>query len=173
MTSEMDPVDELLAKQAITEVIYRYCRALDRMDRPLADTIWHPDGTADYGPTMFQGTGAGFLDWVWPAHTSMLGHSHQIANVLIEVDGDRAGSESYVTATLWGAFEADLLTQIVSRGRYVDRWSCRDGVWAIDHRRFVEDLTVTTPVPGAAPPDPATASARRDATDASYDVLER
>ena len=167
----MADVEALLAKQAITEVVYRYCRALDRMDRPLADTVWHADGTADYGPTMFQGTGTGFLDWVWGAHTSMLGHSHQIANVMIEVDGDRAGSESYVTATLWAEFQPGALTVIVSRGRYVDRWSRRDGVWAIDHRRFVEDFTLTQSLPDAAPPDPATGSARRDPTDPSYEVL--
>jgi len=168
-----DVNDELVAKQAITEVIYRYCRALDRMDRALADTVWHPGGTADYGPTMFQGSGAGFLDWVWPTHASMLGHSHQVANVLIEVDGDTAGSEAYVTATLWAAFTPDALTQIVSRGRYVDRWSRRDGVWAIDHRRFLDDLTTITPVPGVAAPDPGASAARRDRTDPSYDVLDR
>ena len=169
----MDATETLHAKQAITEVIYRYSRALDRMDRELALTIWHADGTADYGPTMFQGTGAGFVDWVWPAHESMLGHSHQIGNVLIEVDGDRAGSEAYVTATLWGAFEPGVLTTIVSRGRYVDSWSCRDGVWAIDHRRFAEDLTVTTAVPGGAAPGPDASPARRDRTDPSYTVLDR
>ena len=165
--------EDLVVKQAITEVIYRYCRALDRMDRPLADTIWHPGGTADYGPAMFQGTGADFLDWVWPTHATMLGHSHQIANVLIEVDGDTAGSESYVTATLWATFAPGELTQIVSRGRYVDRWSKHDGVWAIDHRRFLEDFTVMTALPGVAAPDPATTAARRDRTDPSYGVLDR
>ena len=40
-------VEELLAKQAIREVIYRYCRGLDRMDRALALSCWHPGGTAD------------------------------------------------------------------------------------------------------------------------------
>ena len=165
--------DDLVAKQAITEVIYRYCRALDRMDRPLADTVWHPEGTADYGPTMFQGTGAGFLDWVWPTHASMLGHSHQIANVLIEVDDDTAGSEAYVTATLWAAFAPGELTQIVSRGRYVDRWARRGGVWAIEHRRFLDDFTTMTALPGVAPADPGATAARRDRTDPSYDVLER
>lgn len=169
----MDAIEELLAKQAITEVIYRYCRALDRMDRDDALTIWHPDGTADYGPGMYQGTGAGFVDWVWPAHESMLGHSHQIANILIAVDDDRAGSESYVTATLWGEFEPGTLTTIVSRGRYVDRWSRRAGVWAIDHRRFAEDLTVTTAVPGAAAPGSDASPARRDRADPSYEVLGR
>lgn len=167
----MSDIDALLATQAITEVVHRYCRALDRMDRPLAETVWHPDGTADYGPTMYQGTGTGFLDWVWVAHEAMLGHSHQIANVTVEVDGDRAGSESYVTATLWADFEPDARTVITSRGRYVDTWSRRDGVWAIDHRRFVEDLTTTQSLPRAAVSDPATSAARRDPTDPSYAVL--
>lgn len=164
-------VDDLAAKQAITEVIYRYCRALDRMDRALAETVWHPGGTADYGPTMYQGTGAGFIEWVWAAHQAMLGHSHQIANVLIDVDGDRAGSEAYVTATLWAAFEPPAITQIVSRGRYVDRWSRRDERWAIDHRHFIEDLTVTTTVPPEAVTGLDPSRARRDRTDPSYDVL--
>jgi len=52
-----DPVlAELLAKQAITEQIYRYCRAMDRVDSELGKSVWHADGLADYGP-MFQGPG--------------------------------------------------------------------------------------------------------------------
>ena len=91
-------VQQLFDKQAISEVIYNYCRGLDRMDRDLASTIWHEGGTADYGAYMFQGTGAGFIDWVWLQHAGMDRHSHQISNILIEVDGDGAVSESYVTA---------------------------------------------------------------------------
>jgi hypothetical protein len=34
--------DDLAAKQAITEVIYRYCGALDRMDRALSDDRTDP-----------------------------------------------------------------------------------------------------------------------------------
>src|SRR5438477_89804 len=39
-----DELETLAAKQAITEVIYRYCRGLDRMDRALALSVWHPGG---------------------------------------------------------------------------------------------------------------------------------
>src|SRR5665213_3060327 len=92
---------ELVAKQAITEAIYRYCRGLDRMDREVALSVWHPAGTADWGETYFQGTGAGFIDWVWEVHAGFERHSHQITNILIEVNGDRAVSESYVTVALW------------------------------------------------------------------------
>jgi hypothetical protein len=34
------------AKQAITEVLYHYCHAVDRIDADLASRIWHPDGVA-------------------------------------------------------------------------------------------------------------------------------
>ena len=42
-----DALRELSDKQAITEVIYRYCRGLDRMDADLVRAVWHPGGTAD------------------------------------------------------------------------------------------------------------------------------
>ncbi len=165
--------EELAAKQAITEVIYRYCRALDRMDRVLAETVWHPDGTADYGH--FQGTGAEFIDMVWAAHERVLGHIHQVTNVLIEVDGDRAGSEAYVVATLWGRATGSGMpphyTQMVARGRYVDTWSCRNGVWAIDHRDFVEDLTLISGLVGTPKTPFGETRGKRDRTDPSYRAL--
>lgn len=165
--------EELAAKQTITEVIYRYCRALDRMDRDLADTIWHPDGTADYGS--FQGTGAQFLDYVWAQHERVLGHTHAVSNVLIEVNGERAASETYVVATLWGSAVPGgmppLFTQVVVRGRYVDTWSFRDGAWAIDHRHFVEDLILTSGLQGTLKSEPGKTPGRRDREDPSYAVM--
>jgi hypothetical protein len=171
MSDQSCAVDDLVAKQAITEVIYTYCRALDRMDLELAHTVWHPDGTADYGASMFQGTGAGFIDWVWVQHAAMFGHSHQITNILIDVDGDRAGSEAYVTAALRLPSDGEQAVEIVSRGRYVDTWSRRDGRWAIDHRRFAEDFTSTHTVTPMEATDPALRTARRDRDDPSYAAL--
>jgi hypothetical protein len=36
-------------------------------------------------------------------------------------------------------------TDIVVRGRYLDCWSCRDGEWRIDERRYENDLTQVIP----------------------------
>lgn len=169
----MDVLAELVAKQDITEVIYRYCRALDRMDRALAETVWHSDGTADYGH--FQGTGAEFIDMVWTAHEKVAGHIHQVSNILIEVEGDRAGSESYVLAMLWGQAPGTGMpphyTQMEARGRYVDLWSCRNGVWAIDHRDFVEDITLTSGLAGTPKTPFGQTRGTRDRTDPSYRAL--
>lgn len=146
----------LMTKQAITEVIYGYCRALDRMDKPAAYAVWHADGTADYGDDIFQGPGWGFVDWVWTAHAAMSTHSHQITNVLIQVDGDRAASESYVTVALRTLPMGDggHVAEIFSRGRYLDRWSYKDGQWAIDHRIYITDHSLTMPNSNPAPHDP-------------------
>ena len=131
---------ELLSRQAIQDALSRYCRALDRMDKELACSVWHADGTAHYHD-MYEGSGHGFVDWVWQAHASMERHSHQIANSLIDVEGESAHSETYVTVTLWTVpDEAGKQQEIIGRGRYLDRWSRRNGVWAIDHREHVLDM---------------------------------
>jgi len=139
-------IETLIAKQEIRDQLSRYCRGLDRMDKEMAYAVWHPDGTAHYFDT-FEGTGRGFVDWVWEAHVPMERHSHQITNVLIEVDGDAATSEAYVIVALWRNPEADgSQTQIESRGRYLDRWSKRNGRWAIDERLHIVDLQTAAPL---------------------------
>jgi hypothetical protein len=165
-------LDELLAKQAIAEVIYGYCRGLDRMDRDLALDTWHEDGTADYGP-VFNGTGAGFVDWVWNAHTAFTAHSHQVTNILIHVDlGDNAAvSESYVTVALRTAPNEGSVIDIVGRGRYLDRWSHREGRWAIDHRQYVDDFQAVYPMAATEATDRSTSTGRRGPDDPSYGVL--
>jgi hypothetical protein len=132
-----DGLDTLLAKQAITEVLYRYCHAVDRIDPALGSQIWHEDGLACYDD-IFEGTGAGFIDYVFEIHRNCEATSHQLTNILIEVDGDTAESESYVTACI----RADGI-DVVVRGRYLDTWSCRSGTWRIDERRYTNDIIQT------------------------------
>lgn len=151
--------------QAITDQIYSYCRAMDRIDHQLGYSIWHEYGTAHYGP-MFSGTGRGFIDWVCEQHSGMLSHSHQVSNILIQLDGDKAGSESYVTAALRFRQDSKLM-QVTAKGRYVDRWSRRDGRWAIDHRIYIQDFDEMHEVTATL----TEGWSRRDRQDQSYEVL--
>ena len=90
----------LADRQEITDLIYRYCRSMDRIDASLGYTIWHHDAVADYGADIYQGSGRGFIDHVCAVHRQTLAHSHQIANIIIQLDVDRAASESYVTSNI-------------------------------------------------------------------------
>lgn len=168
MPNESNQVDELVAVQQIRDVLRGYCRGLDRMDRPLADRTWHPGGTAHYGP--FTGTGAEFLDFVFDYHQGFATHSHLIGNELVQVDLDAgtASSETYVAVWLRTPVVDGRVDDLFHRGRYVDQWSQRDGVWAIDHRTYVGDLVHQTS--NVAPDEthgPASWGAR-DRTDPSY-----
>jgi hypothetical protein len=167
---------ELEAKQAITEVLYRYCRSMDRIDAELGYSVWHDDGAAHYSG-LYEGSGRGFIDWVCQLHQPMVATSHQVTNILIEVDGDTAASEAYVTVRLRTPDSSGMVTDMVGTGRYLDRWSYRDGRWAIDMRLYVSDISTTHPVPDHysraaldAPGAPVLKS-RSDRSDPSYTVL--
>lgn len=171
----------LAAKQAITENLHRYCRAMDRMDRDLALSCWHEGGTDEHTP-LFSGTGAAFVDWVWKIHEPMLLTRHVLSNILIEVDGDEAWSESYWTVQLRIQRGNDVI-DLWSGGRYIDHHRAIDGAWAFVHRRSVHDwdrvepigLTMETfpgpPLVETAAPDAPIYPATRDAQDPSYAAL--
>jgi hypothetical protein len=164
--SDNDLIRQVADRQAITDLIYRYCRAIDRIEPALGYTIWHDDATADYGEGVYQGTGRGFIDAVCERHRNLVAHSHQVTNIIIDLDGDRAGSEAYVTATLRLENEGRFRHKMVW-GRYIDRWSRRDGRWGIDKRVYLHDFEEIYDVG----PIKAICRGRRDTEDASYDAL--
>ena len=168
-------IKEMMDKQSITEVLYRYCRGIDRMDRELVLSCWHTDGTADYG-ALFSGLGSGFIDWVWPVHEKMERTQHNITNILIEVNQDEAISEAYWLVYLRASGNNGLI-DIVGGGRYVDRFEKINGEWKIRHRQCVFDwdrVDKVTPHFGDATvikpnnPENITLRGLRDRNDYSY-----
>jgi hypothetical protein len=174
-------LEKLAAKQAVTEVLHRYCRAMDRMDRALALSCWHAGGTDEHTP-LFSGTAEGFVDWVWGIHEQMILTRHMLSNVLIEVDGDDAWSESQWTVLLRIARDGKVF-DLWGGGRYVDHLRCLDGLWALQHRRSVHDwdrvaevtMTMATfpgePLVLPAALDAPLYPAARSAADPSYRAL--
>jgi hypothetical protein len=164
--SDSDTLRTLADRQAITELIYRYCRAVDRIDPELGYTLWHEDARADYRDFGFEGSGHGFIDFVCAQHRRTLGCSHQITNILIRLDGEQAASEAYVTANI--RVEQDgQLRQMTVWARYIDQWSRRNERWGIVQRVTLRDFDEIRPVVAMGP----AGRARPDRTDPSYEVL--
>jgi hypothetical protein len=181
MPVKPSPPDVVAAKQAITELLHRYCRAMDRMDRELALSCWHPGGTDEHTP-LFSGLGRDFVDWVWTIHEPMILQRHVLTNILIEVEGDDAWSESYWTVLLRIERETGIV-DLWSGGRYIDHHRCIEGGWAFQHRRSVHDWDHVLPLsmtmanfPGPPlvlpdAPDAPLFPATRNSQDPSYRAL--
>lgn len=129
-------IQVLLDKQAIYEVLIRYCRGADRCDEELIRSVYHDDAYDDHG--YWRGSGSDFARFVSARLTAAnLATTHSITNVLMEVDGDSARSESQVMATLVRKGSPRLAD--VMGARYLDRLSRRNGEWKIDERTVVLD----------------------------------
>jgi hypothetical protein len=127
---------DLLARQAIHDALLRYCWGIDRGDLGLILSAFHADavdnhsGVEESAVERFTRTvveGAGMKT------------SHNLSNILIQVDGQTASAQSNLIA--WHQFEFEGATyDWVIAGRYLDRFACRDGDWRIIHRTVVYDL---------------------------------
>src|SRR3546814_7932896 len=91
--------DALTDHEAIRQIVYRYARGLDRLDRTLLRACYHDDAI-DSRPPLFDGHVEAFLDWVLPVLSALDSSIHLIGNVLIECADDVAAVESYFVATL-------------------------------------------------------------------------
>ncbi|AMK16882.1 MULTISPECIES: nuclear transport factor 2 family protein [Sphingobium] len=161
----VDVAANLAIEHEIRTVLFRYCRSMDRIDAELGYSVWHDDGTADYG-ALFKGTGRGFVDWVCEFHRGLDATSHQLSNILVNpVSADEAYSETYVTVALLGATDNEN-TLTTGRGRYLDRWTRRDGRLALAHRDYIHDFAITQKID-----EPMMGWGTRSTADPSYSLL--
>ncbi len=141
-------IEELLAKQEITEQILRYFRGIDRCDRALLKSVFHEDSMHDHGP--YQGPSLQFIDFALYMMNNLPNSHHQAGNILIDmIDGNNALSETYATAYLRissgveePAFpDHDLsIDEDIRIGlRYNDHWERRKGQWKIIKRYGIHD----------------------------------
>ena len=160
-----EQVRGLLDRQEITDKINAYARSMDRCDVELGKSVFWPEAPARYGG-MFDGTCQEFVEMAIKSHLeNYLGHAHHLSNIKIDLDGDRATSETYGNVTLRrSATDGDGVEEIRLVGRYLDRWERRGDEWRSRERRFVLDLDQVRPVT----PTGFATTGRRDRMDASY-----
>jgi hypothetical protein len=132
-------LDELLAREEITDVVKRLARGTDRLDEEMIASCYHLDGFDDHN--VFRGDPAGFARWVVDTLPHFDATMHFVSPPLIEVDGDRAQADTYCVAHHLTA-SSDMVLGL----RYVDRFERRSGVWKIARRVCAFDWTYTLPI---------------------------
>src|SRR5579862_8645483 len=89
-----DLLRELKDRQDIYDCVMRYCRGIDRLDRDILLSAYHPDAWDDHGT--FVGPVDKFWDYVYALHFNYQHRTqHHITNHRCDLDGDVAHTESY------------------------------------------------------------------------------
>lgn len=172
----LESLKQVADRDQITRLLGLYCRAIDRLDVDLLRSVYHPDAVDDHGAMRLNAHE--FAGKIVEMLGAMCVHTmHTVTHSVIEVDGDRASSESYYLAThtiaakdsaieqFFGpaylaaqraAGTATLQHEYVCCGRYLDELERRDGRWRIARRRITNEWGTSRPenrvvegVPGA------------------------
>jgi hypothetical protein len=148
MTAQLQKeLEQLLIKQTLHELVARFSRAADRLDAPAMQALFHPDAHIDSG--VLQGPpeyfAVEFVRWVGQNARLIF---HAVSSELFEIDGTKASGESYMMAisrinATPQSSDADL--DVLTAGRYLDRFEQRDGRWKFTERRFVLDYSISQP----------------------------
>ena len=166
-TSQLARLQQLLDRQDITDCLTRFSRGIDRFDRELFLSAFHPGAVIAAGD--FVGGPADLYTWASDRHEQgQIATQHNLLNNTCDITGDTAHSETYY---LFAARNRDE-TNWIAGGRYFDRLERRDGSWRIMLRTNAIEwsgMVPTMPIPFSDVPDigenglPA-----RDRSDPSY-----
>lgn len=146
-------IERIADRMQIQDVMYRWCRAIDRLDFEEIRAVFHPDATDTHGP--YDGGVEGLIDWIRARHQAIPFSMHAISNMLIEfASPDQALVETYVRtiqqyppeakaalAQLAGGREgqAGVGVDLFTGSRYADRFERRNGEWRIARRTLIQD----------------------------------
>jgi hypothetical protein len=158
-----DALRQLLDRDAIRAVYYRYARGLDRGDEAMISSAYHPDAIEDHHGEMYEGTTVGAVLASHVLKDMIRTHTH-ITNVTIALDGDKAGCEAYYI----GLHLLKSEKRLMSAGRSLDRLEKRDGEWRFTYRNILPEMVRIMQGDEIAVGEPVS---RRDPTDQSYDIL--
>jgi hypothetical protein len=128
----------LAGRMAIMDCLTRYARGVDRFDRALVLSAYHPDAIDDHGD--FVGSPEEFVEWAFDLHEKgQISTQHNLTNHSCEIDGDTAHTETYYT------FNARNIDESlwIAGGRYIDRLERREGEWRIANRYCVIEWSGT------------------------------
>jgi 3-phenylpropionate/cinnamic acid dioxygenase small subunit len=122
-------------KQEITEICYRYGYAVDRRDWTALAGLFTPDADAYYLDLPPCHGYQAIEDTCRVALTPLSATQHLIANVVVQLDGDRAQSSCYLQAQHVMAGTPGGDTFIIA-GRYDDELVRTGDGWRIRERRL-------------------------------------
>jgi hypothetical protein len=130
---DVNPLDTLLNKEAIRELVLLYSRGVDRKDIELLRTLYAKNATDDHG-AHFKGSADAYIEFLAKSLPHLLAGSHFVCNHLIAVNGNTAEGEVYALACHIFPDGKGGCVQDVAGVRYLDRYVNEGGRWLFASR---------------------------------------
>ena len=127
-------LQELLDKQAISEILQKYSRTMDWLDEDGQASCYWPDAHVDFG--FFSGRADEFVPMVMVHEQKAVKRWHLVTGEIIKINGKKAEVESYGIST--GSSGNDSPSNMYG-GRYLDEFEKRNGEWRISKRMYILD----------------------------------
>lgn len=122
-------LERLLDRQEILECLTCFSRGMDRFDREIFLSAFHPDAICAAG--VYVGGPQTLFDWATNLHEQgQIATHHNLLNFTCDIDGNVAHTETYYLFVGRNRDE----TNWIAGGRYIDRLEKRSGEWKIAMR---------------------------------------
>jgi hypothetical protein len=144
-------LEELLDKQAITELLHRYARGCDRADEATLRACFAHHSVHRHGN--FIGLSQDFCSHAIAVVSHAMIVRHQITNIIIEIKGDKASSECMYQAYHRLRDEDGGSIDYFNAGRYLDDLERLEGGWVITSRLGLIDFERSAPATHPGPSD--------------------
>jgi hypothetical protein len=160
---------DLVRRAVVTDVLYRYCRGVDRKDWDTVRGCFHPDAVDTHGAV--DGTVEDLIQWTASKHERVPQSMHMLTNIgFLAESATTVVTETYCSVRQRIERGGDRPAAHLAVGcRYLDRFEHRGGEWRIAHRtvvyEWVDHLAVERDLLAT---DPSLPRSRRDREDPSY-----
>ena len=144
----MEISEQLWAREQIRDLLYRYCKGIDRRDWALVRSCFADDHVHSHSE--FKGSADEFIGFASVALEKIPATHHSISNVHIELAADGMSASTEANFVAYHLIAAGHLegtpvptggkaTDWIVAGRYCDRLEKRGGQWIIVERNAFHD----------------------------------
>lgn len=136
---------QLIDKQSICELLYRYAEAIDRRDGELLSELFMPDCMLHYGGGFDEPAGVLIENWRTGNPSPFLITHHHVGNIQVNLGGEEEARAVTYFHALHKARRNTAIVDEMVRGRYLDRLAKSTGNWLFAERWIVYDWSRIAP----------------------------
>lgn len=143
-------IEQFIDRHEIEQLMYRHARSLDRMDAELMKSTYWPEAIEELednitGTFQWEDKAWDFVPLAMKGFENFKVTQHRVSNILTELDGDKANTETYIMAYHVYTDENGVDQEYILGARSLYKLEKRNGEWKIMNRSTILDWNINQP----------------------------